>query len=653
MSQNQKRNLLILFVDDEENSVKYFQKAFGNHFNIIATTDLDEAWDIFKKRNSEIAAVISDQRMPKGSGIEFLVRVKGENRDIIRIITTAYANLEDSIGAINKSNVFAYLTKPWNFEEVHDTLNRALEQFENRKNYLALSGFIAHEMRNPLHAVKQSTDLIRQKLAVANLNERYCCNSTSNEKVTPLTRNDFDEIISYLGITNSSANRGNVIIDMILGSIRQKPINVGDFKNIAASEMLKIAMLEYSFTEDEKKRVKIEIKPEDDFNIRCDKILLSYVFFNLFRNSFFYLKSHPDLKITIRAESNRDDYNKIYFRDNGPGISANNLPHLFEAFSTYGKEEGTGLGLAFCKKTMENFDGAISCNSKQGEFSEFTLAFPKNIEAKQVNHILLVDDQETTLLITKKLLEDNLESVCCDMAKNGIEALKMLKERDYKIILMDIEMPEMDGIAAAKAIREFDLATPIVAYSSKNLRLVIESLKKSQFSAYVAKTNAANIMIRTIFKWSAIKIKNPLIDKEETKKILENKNILLVDDDSANLALTAKFLRNHKVKVDEAKNGQEALQMNKDKAYDAIVMDIEMPEINGIMAVKEIRKLQRQNNLKLIPIIAFTGDNDDEKIIRILNAGFDDYFMKGEDPSQLLETISIWNEVDRDGLIDF
>lgn len=511
----------ILFIDDEEKSVKYFQKAFGKHFNIIATTDLGEARNIVESEGQEIAVIISDQRMPGGSGVDFLTRVKEKNNNIIRILTTAYSSLEDSIDSINKSNVFAYLSKPWNFEEVNKTLNLALKEFKSRKKYLSLSGSIAHEMRNPLHTIKQSAELVRQKLIAMRINEIYCCNTT--KIVVPFDKNDLDEIIGYIDATSSSVNRSNVIIDMILDSIKQKPVDSKSFQNISALEIIRTAISKYFFTEDEKKRIKLEIESNNDFIIWCNQDLFHYVFFNLFRNSFYYLKSHPDLEVKIRAEIGSDDYNRVYFRDNGPGIAQERLQDLFEAFSTHGKKGGTGLGLAFCQKSMESFGGTISCDSKEGSFTEFTLAFPK----KQI------------------------------------------------------------------------------------------TLNPSQSQ------NSPRV-----------------ISKEEAQKILENKKILIVDDDNTNLLLTAKFLRNYKAKVDEAANGEEALALNKSQIYDIILTDIEMPVMDGITTLKKIREFSEANNLKPALAIAFTGDNDEQKIAKILDADFDGYFIKGEDPSRIIDFIA-------------
>ncbi|NBV07094.1 MAG: response regulator [Proteobacteria bacterium] len=631
----------IIFVDDEEKSVKYFEKLFGQHFNIIATTNPSEVLQIIDEKHFNIAVVVSDQKMPKINGVDLLTAVREKNQNIIRIITTAYANLEDNISAINKSNVFAYLTKPWDVVQVSALLRKALDEFEARQNYLGLSGSIAHEMRNPLNTVRQSTELVKEKLNQAKLLEKFCCDDDS-EKITPLKKREFQEIVESLDIAASSAKRGNILIDIILDSIKQKPIDTTAFKDCLISEIIKTVMKEYTFAANEKEKIFIEINEENDFKVKCNETLLSYVFFNLFKNTFYYLRSHPNLTITIRAEISDDRFNRIYVRDDGPGIPESKLHSLFEVFSTSGKEGGTGLGLAFCRKTMSSFGGAISCNSIEGEFSEFILAFPKETrKAKQpgTNKILLIDDHKSSAENIKKLLEKNLQSTTCDLVGNGDDALEMIGSNTYDLVIAEVEMSEVDAVSLVQKIREFDRTTPIIAYSFKSLEPIFGRLKKAGFSSYVAKYAPASFFLREVSKWSLIKLEKNLLTEKEIRKNLKDKKILLADDENVNIILTVKYLEKFDVKTDEVRNGEEALNMAKEHVYDLILLDINMPELSGVLVAKKLREFQTNNNLALTPIIAFTGESEKEKIHEILNAGFDDYFIKGDDYKRLVEAI--------------
>lgn len=648
MTDHIKSKYSILFIDDEEKSVKYFKKLFGNHFKIIATTQPSDVLKIIDERPGEIAVVVSDQRMPSASGVDLLANIKKKNHNIVRVLTTAYASLENNIAAINKGNVFAYLSKPWDIEEVKAALNRALAEFESRQNYISLSGSIAHEMRNPLGSVRQSTQLIKEKLSFAHLKEKSCCDD--EEKITPLTKSEFDEIIESLNIADSSAQRGNAIIDIILNNISGKPANMGNFVNLKASSIVNKVMVEYAFKNGEKDKVDIDIIEPHDFLIRCDETSLMYVFFNLIKNSLYYSQSKADFHIKIRTQEQADS-NKIYVYDNGPGIAHDKLDSLFGAFNTSGKVDGTGLGLSFCKKSMQSIGGDITCHSKEGYFTEFTLSFPKTSTQTTesfVNKILLVDDEETNLLIIKALLEKRLYSTKCDKVKSGQEAIKMVQDNEYNVILMDIKMPDMNGINTVKEIRKFNSQVPIIAYSAKDLELVIDDLKSSGFNGYVSKTSSKMALLRMVSKWGIVNLITNLLKDKTATQALHKKRVLLADDEEINLLITSKYLSKYQIELDKARDGSEVLELVEKNQYDLILMDIQMPKMDGLKTIRELKKLKQHNNLHKTPIIAITGDNNKNQIRKLLDAGFDDYFIKGDDYNSLSEIMEFWGSNDVD-----
>src|SRR5690606_35853171 len=133
-----------------------------------------------------------------------------------------------------------------------------------------------------------------------------------------------------------------------------------------------------------------------------------------------------------------------------------------------------GLGLAFCKRTMLAFGGDIICESELEKYTRFTLLFPQlsNAESEQAHEmlrkktILIVDDQEINLIVNKIEIEKTLSYVTCHVAQSGVEAIEMVQKNSYHLILMDIQMPGMDGIETTKEIKKFNRTIPVVAYSS-------------------------------------------------------------------------------------------------------------------------------------------------------------------------------------------
>lgn len=358
-------NLKILFIDDEAITTKYFEKMFGGDFNIITTNDPKEGWKIIESRSNEIAVVICDQKMPDASGVDLLSKLRYQYPNIVRILTTAYANLEDNILAINQGNVFGYLTKPWKPEDVHKVIYDAVSEYKARLTLIALAGSIAHEIRNPLSSAGYAASFVKSTLEEAK--------AKSFDRIE-ISKKELSEILQMLEIASNCAVRGNMIIDMILNNIREKPIDKSKFHHITISSVIKAAMNEYAFGQDEKRRIAINIK--EDFLFRGDETILVFVLFNLLKNAIYYMSAKPEASITITT-SQGDRENFLYFKDTGPGVDPEKIPVIFESFVTSGKKNGTGLGLPFCKRAMESFSGSIECNSKLGEYTEFVLSFPR------------------------------------------------------------------------------------------------------------------------------------------------------------------------------------------------------------------------------------------------------------------------------------
>lgn len=119
----------ILFVDDEANSRKYFKRLFGRKFRIYEAEDGVQALEVFREHANEIGIIVTDQRMPNETGVGFLSKIAADYPDIIKILSTAYADIDAAIGSVNQGGIFRYITKPWDIPELEITLRRAMEFF--------------------------------------------------------------------------------------------------------------------------------------------------------------------------------------------------------------------------------------------------------------------------------------------------------------------------------------------------------------------------------------------------------------------------------------------------------------------------------------------------------------------------------------------
>jgi CheY-like chemotaxis protein len=140
----------ILFVDDEANTRKYFRRLFGEKFKILEAEDGIDALRVFRQHSSEIGIIVTDQRMPNETGVGFLSKIAIDYPDIIKILSTAYSDIDAAIGSVNHGGIFRYMTKPWDIPQLEVTLRRAMEFFTVRRERDALLGAKMQAMGNVL-----------------------------------------------------------------------------------------------------------------------------------------------------------------------------------------------------------------------------------------------------------------------------------------------------------------------------------------------------------------------------------------------------------------------------------------------------------------------------------------------------------------------
>lgn len=526
-------------------------------------------------------------------------------------------------------------------------------QEEKSKVLRSLGGTIAHEMRNPLNAINmimaQISDYIRE-LSKNNI-------SDTKSGISELTR-----------IADNSIDRTNKIINITLNELKGEEPDKDTFVPLSSIEVIKNAVSEYGYKSKLEKE-KVIIEDSSDFTLKGDETILIYVLFNLIKNALYYLNEYPESTITIKtvltAKIDNKEYNAIYVRDTGPGIPENRVDKLFDDFSTSGKKGGTGLGLAFCLRTMKSFGGDIKCESELGEYTEFILYFPKLSDEEisefktlekvddegthkitsATKRILIVDDEKVNIMVVKALVDSNFNNIICDIANDGKEAIKQFqshKENPYDLILMDLQMPVMNGLETSKEIRKSDDNVPIVAYTSR----ISNESKKEALSVgidnYLIKPSDNDLILKTISKWLIIK-NNISYDKDQISDILENKTVLIADDEKINLMMLSRSLEKYGLKVDKANDGQELYDQYLAKKHDLIIADINMPNMTGGEVAKKIREHEIDSNLDRIPIIAYSGDDDKDLIHKTFRDSMDDFFVKsGNKSDDLIQMIAFW-----------
>ncbi len=514
---------------------------------------------------------------------------------------------------------------------------------EKNSAFQALAGSIAHEMRNPLGQVKFSFQSILEELPTYHADKVYEC----------ITAQGLDNIYLRVAQGQMAVSRGGQVIDMILDEVKDKPIDTSGFTYLSAEGITKKAIDEYGY-ESEAERKKLSLECSGDFLIKADETMYVFVLFNLIMNAFYFIKNYPDAHITVCLEKG-SSFNRISVRDTGPGIPPENLGRLFDAFFTSGKKGGTGLGLAYCKRVMKAFGGDITCESRQHEYTEFTLEFPvvsgqelvrfrswmvsRYRDIFEDKSILLVDDELPDREPVKQYLEPF--HVIIDEAGNGQEALEMLAKKRYDVVLMNLGMPVMNGYESTEEIRRGKAGAtmknvPIVGHTAVPTYIARGKTEKVGMQAFISKPVTESELINLL---ASIFNGEYIVGTRDFSGI----NVMLVDDSSFNRYVLKSILEKHNIGISEAVSGKAAIEKLKLDDIHVILMDIQMPELDGIETTRLIRSSMSGSN-KNVPIIGLSGESGEEEIQKALRAGMNDYLLKPVDSVLLLNMIEKWGK---------
>lgn len=362
----------------------------------------------------------------------------------------------------------------------------------------ALANSIAHEMRNPLAQVQLHFEILKQHI----------------ENQAPAKQ-------IHLDIENGQAaiQRGRQLIDIILREVSDSSSEQGPLLMTSIHKAVDQAVSHYGF-ENEKIIERIRLPQHADFVAKLNETLFNFVIFNLIRNAIYYFDSYPDSQIEISTQIGSYE-NVLIFRDTGPGIDETITHKIFDDFFSYQKSGGSGLGLGYCQRVMRSFGGRVECKSKLGEFTEFHLYFPVvpnapkadalrtpyfndwkqgQVDVEETSEetsaatsqahdtqtaerstdsvatqvttngiaptVLIVDDKEVQRTLVQMYL--SRLGVNSLQAKNGENAVELFRTNQVDLILMDVQMPVMNGFDASQIIKARSPNTPIIALSGES-----------------------------------------------------------------------------------------------------------------------------------------------------------------------------------------
>jgi len=399
----------------------------------------------------------------------------------------------------------------------------------------------------------------------------------------------------------------------------------------------------------------------DDYYIG-DDMKIRQVLINILGNAVKFTPAGGKVDFTVEKTASFEKKSILRFviSDTGIGMSKDFLPKLFDTFSqedasAANKYGSSGLGMAITKNIVEMMNGQIDVESEKGRGSTFTVTVTvqdsehkKEDEGEIEIHpnemtVLVIDDDEVAAEHAKLVLEK--AGIAAEISLSGAQAVEMVKLRHarrepYNLIIVDWKMPDMDGVETTRRIREtIGNESAIIILTAYNWDDILDEALEAGVDSFIAKPIFSGTLIDE-FK-NALKKKKAKSLPEKSKAVLEGKRVLLAEDMEVNAQIMIEVLKMREIETELAENGRIALEMfesHEEGYYDAILMDMRMPEMDGLEATAAIRKLDRKD-AKKIPIIALTANAFDEDVQRSLQVGLNAHLSKPVQTDVLFETL--------------
>ena len=396
-----------------------------------------------------------------------------------------------------------------------------------------------------------------------------------------------------------------------------------------------------------------------------DDMKLKQVLINILSNAIKFTDAPGDVTLTVERTAVFGDHSTVRFRisDTGIGMERAFIPKIFDAFtqedsSRNNKYGSTGLGMAITKNIVELMNGTISVESEKGVGTEFTVIVTLNNSDQKgpvTNYIspndlriLVVDDEEIAAEHARIVLDE--VGIKADTCYDGQTAMHMLelqhaKHEPYSLVLLDWKMPDMDGLEVAKEIRKlYDKETTVIILTSFNWDEILDEAIHIGVDSFLAKPLFAS---NVLDEFERVARKNNMsLYKEKKRARLKGRRILMAEDVFINAEIMRQIIMAREAEIDHAENGKLAVDTFAGSPagyYDAILMDVRMPEMDGLEATAAIRALDRPD-AKAIPIIALTANAFDEDVQRSLQVGMNAHLSKPVEPEHLYQTLEelIW-----------
>ena len=536
--------------------------------------------------------------------------------------------------------IVLYISDRTREKKDQNVLSEALEiaQVANRAKTAFLSS-VSHDIRTPMNAIMGFVTLLKEE-------------ADSPERVAEYTQKISAASQHLLGLIND-------VLDMNKLESGSAVLNISQLDLAEVIEETDAIIRPQARMKEQ--RFELSTTSLTNEKLLGDKLRINQILVNILSNAVKYTPNGGRISLNVEELPQVDrNYSRIRFTvsDNGQGMSEEYQKVIFEPFTreqsmAWNTMQGTGLGMAITKSLVDLMNGTIRVESRLGEGSTFTVELELRIQETEddpgfwdehgVKRMLVADDDEDACRSIREKMADT--GVEVQFAANGAQAIEMIRSArekglPYDLMLLDWKMPDLDGLATARLIRKNDPDDlPILLFTAYDWEKIEEEALEVGIRDFLPKPffmsnfkNAVGRMMETRQK------KTPAGD---AKSIVSGKHMMVVDDIDVNRMILIKILTTLGAQCDEAVNGQEAVEKfeaSRPGEYDMILMDIQMPILNGYEATRAIRA-SAHPSAREIPVIAMSANTFVDDVREALQAGMDAHVAKPIVIGQMERTI--------------